>query len=105
MEIKLKDNLEGVRALCESHYVKNFYAFGSSVNKSFNETSDYDFLVSFHEDLPLLSFAKNFFSLQNKLEALLNRKVDLVSEESLKNPILIENILASRISIYDFQAA
>jgi hypothetical protein len=100
----LKDNLEGVRALCESHYVKNFYAFGSSVNKSFNETSDYDLLVSFYGDLPLLSFAKNFL-VQNKLEALLNRKVDLLSEEGLKNPILIKSISASRVSIYDFEAA
>ena len=105
MEVMLEQKLNEIRNLCEGHFVTNLSVFGSSIHAGFNKDSDYDFLVCFNDSLPLSSYAKNFFSLQRQLETLLNRKVDLVTESSLTNPVFIDQIKRSQISIYDFKAA
>jgi predicted nucleotidyltransferase len=38
-----------INALCESHRVKNLYAFGSVLTSNFNSNSDIDLLVDFKD--------------------------------------------------------
>ena len=75
-----------IRALCEKHYVKNLFVFGSALTELFNERSDIDFLVSF-ADVPLLDFADNYLSLCNSLQDILGREVQVVVESSIRNPV------------------
>ncbi|MCR9172058.1 MAG: nucleotidyltransferase domain-containing protein [bacterium] len=98
---QLIDNkLEEIIELCKTHNVISMSIFGSSARNTMTENSDIDFLVQFSEDIEVLNYADNYFSLMEKLEALLQRKIDLVSKRSLKNPILIEEIDRSKIDLY-----
>ena len=75
------------------------YFFGSAETDAFNETSDVDLLVSFR-DFDIKQYFSNYVELKSKLEAVLKRKVDLVEEQTLKNPILIRSIERSKKLIY-----
>jgi predicted nucleotidyltransferase len=83
----------------KKHKVKQAYVFGSVCTERFNENSDLDFLVYFNE-IPLLEYADNYFELKEKLENLLDRKVDLVEGEILKNPYFIKSVNNSKQLIY-----
>ncbi|HUH32628.1 MAG TPA: nucleotidyltransferase domain-containing protein [Daejeonella sp.] len=97
----LKDKLESLNELCRTHQVKTLYAFGSSVNDQlFSETSDIDLMVVVDVSDPLEKGEK-LMSLWNNLELLFQRKVDLLTESSLKNPYLIDSINKTRVKIYD----
>jgi predicted nucleotidyltransferase len=86
-------------ALCEKHKVKELYAFGSVTTKNFNENSDIDLIVEFKETDPI-DKGKLILSLYAKFEKLFNKKVDLLTYESIRNPFLEEHIGASRQLIY-----
>jgi hypothetical protein len=65
-----------------------------------HESSDIDFLVQFSEEINVLDYADNYFTLLEKLEKLTGKKIDLVSKKSLKNPILIQEIEQTKIDLY-----
>ena len=88
-------------SLCKSHNVKTIYAFGSSVNNNFNdETSDFDLLIEIESDDPIVR-GENLMSIWDKFEELFQRKVDLLTTSSIRNPILKRNIDSTKILIYD----
>jgi hypothetical protein len=101
MNLSIKEKMPQIQRLCNEHGVVAFYLFGSMAKGSDSDTSDYDFLVRFSPEIPLLKYADNYFSLLRKLEELLDRKVDLVSEKSLKNPVLLQEIMETRIPLYE----
>jgi len=72
--------------------------FGSVLREDFNEKSDLDVLVSFASGSPwnLLDFVE----MQDELETLLGRKVDLVEREALKNPYRRKEILRTLELVY-----
>lgn len=96
----VKIKMEKVIELCELHKVTSIALFGSSVNGDMTEFSDIDFLIEFSESIPVLDYADNYFSFLESLENLFNRKIDLVSKKSLKNPILIEEINRTKVELY-----
>ncbi len=88
-------------SLCESHNVKNLYAFGSSITDQFNEDlSDIDLLIEIDNDDPI-ERGENLMDIWDKFEQFFQRKVDLLTNTSIKNPILRKNIDATKILIYD----
>jgi uncharacterized protein len=101
MEIEIKNNIKQIEELCISHNVESFCLFGSASRNESTTLSDYDFLVRFSSKIQLLDYADNYFDLLDKLKMLFNRNIDLVSEKSLKNPILIQEINTSKISLYE----
>jgi predicted nucleotidyltransferase len=101
MDILLQTKLPEVVGLFEEHQVVKAYAFGSVVTEHFNQGSDIDLLVSFKDGLDPVRYGEHYFSLVDKLEALFDRKVDLVTELSLKNPYLIKAINNSKVVLYE----
>jgi predicted nucleotidyltransferase len=85
--------------LCELYKVERIYLFGSALSSDFNEKSDIDFLVKF-KPIDLQKYFDNYLGFKEKLENLFSRKVDLVEEQTLKNPILIKSIENSKSLIY-----
>ncbi|WP_107670882.1 nucleotidyltransferase family protein [Cyanothece sp. BG0011] len=73
--------------------------FGSFVKEQVNQDSDVDVLVTFH---PHLKTFDNFMSLSIFLEDLLERKVDLITPESL-SPYVGKEILqeVEYVSIFE----
>ena len=100
MQKILSDNLEQIKALCTKYEVRSMYAFGSIVSKTFTKQSDIDLLISFKESLSLDQYTDNYFSIHHDLNTLLNKKIDLITEKSLKNPYFIESLNSSKLLIY-----
>ena len=92
-------NLQKIFALCRTHKVKQLFVFGSILTPRFNNNSDVDMLVGF-EDMPLEKYADNYFSLKESLKKLLNREIDLLEENGIRNKILRENIDRTKQLIY-----
>lgn len=87
--------------LCVRHKVKYVYAFGSSTTDHFDdEISDIDLLVEIDDNNPL-DRGEKLISLWDTFEAFFNKKVDLLTESSIKNPYLKENIDSTKVLIYD----
>lgn len=88
-------------AMCKTHDVKSLYAFGSAINERFKEdSSDIDLLIELNTQDPIKR-GKNLIDLWDKLEAFFQRKVDLLTSASIRNPILKKSIDASKILVYD----
>ncbi|WP_439880878.1 nucleotidyltransferase family protein [Pontibacter sp. MBLB2868] len=98
---EIRNQLEYFRELCSSHQVKYIYAFGSSVSSRFREdTSDIDLLIEIDEPDPI-NRGEKLMSLWDKLETFFQRKVDLLTESSIKNPFLRKSIDDTKVLIYD----
>jgi predicted nucleotidyltransferase len=95
----LDKNLEEIRLLCTMYKVESMYLFGSATNSNFTNNSDIDFLVKF-KNMDLSDYFDNYMSLKSRLEKICGRSVDLVEEQTLRNPILINSIKNSKELIY-----
>lgn len=87
--------------LCKSHNVKYLYAFGSSTDDRFDpKRSDIDLLVEIDSSDPL-DRGEKLLSLWDLFENFFNRKVDLLTESSIRNPYLKKTIESTKVLIYD----
>jgi predicted nucleotidyltransferase len=96
----IKDKLPNIIQLCENHGVKSLYIFGSANTDKFDKNSDIDFLIEFKETLSIEEYTDNYFTLQYKLRELLNRDIDLVTQNSLSNPFFIQAIEHNKQLLY-----
>ena len=90
-----------LEAFCRGWSIQELELFGSVLRDDFRPDSDVDVLVSFADDrkptLPMLS------NIQQELESLLGRRVDLVERQSIErseNYILRDHILRHREPLY-----
>lgn len=95
-------NIEDLKKLCTMYNVEKMYLFGSILNSNFNEESDIDLLVKF-KSIELSKYFDNYIDFKENLEKLFGREVDLVEEQTLKNPILINSINKSKELIYGWK--
>lgn len=99
---EIKNNILKIKTLCEDLKVEKLWIFGSATKSTFSPESDVDFLVSFEKMKPE-DYAENYFLLAENLEKILERKVDLVTVNSLSNPYFIQSVEESKMLIYDRQ--
>ena len=92
-------NIEDIQRLCTMYNVEKMYLFGSALNSKFNKESDIDLLVKF-KFIELSKYFDNYMDFKENLEKLFGREVDLVEEQTLRNPILINSINKSKELIY-----
>lgn len=71
---------ENVTFLNEKYHLKRIGLFGSYAKELQNENSDIDLVVDFDKPIGL-----DFVELGDYLERILNKKVDLITFEGLKN--------------------
>lgn len=87
--------------LCRTHKVKFLYAIGSDTNESFNpDTSDIDLLVEIDDPDPI-ERGEKLLSLWDTFEKFFHRRVDLLTESSIRNPYLKKSIDTTKVLIYD----
>jgi uncharacterized protein len=96
----IQDKTNELFQLCITYNVKDMYAFGSVCNSHFNDTSDIDLLVTFDKNISIEKYTDNYFELHDQLERLFNRKIDLMTDNSLSNPYLIQSIEQTKQLIY-----
>lgn len=97
--LQIDKHIKRLKTLCQMHDVDKLYLFGSATNENFNEHSDIDFLVSFKR-IELAKYFENYSDFREKLKSLFNRDIDLLEEQTLKNPILINSINKNKELIY-----
>lgn len=91
--------------LCQIHKVRYLYAFGSSTTDKFNsESSDIDLLVEIDDPDPI-ERGEKLLSLWDTFETFFHRKVDLLTDSSIRNPYLRKSIDSTKILIYDGQGS
>ena len=94
-----------VAALCSRFGVQSLEVFGLAADGAFDPVlSHIDFLVEF---LPgdAGSLFDSYFELQQALEQLLARKIDLVTTSALENPDVLAAVNQSRQMVYAFAPA
>lgn len=95
----IEENRAKLNLLCEKFHVAKLYLFGSFVKGDFEEDSDIDFLVKF-EPFDLYYYFDNYMDLKDSLKELFNKEIDLVEEQSLRNPVLIRSINKYKELVY-----
>lgn len=86
--------LPAIRQFCQQHDVATLYLFGSAIREDFDETSNVDLLVEFAPNAK--RGLRELSVMQNELQRLLGRPVDLVEREAIeqsRNYILRKHIL------------
>lgn len=90
--------------LCDTHNVKELYLFGSILTDNFNDSSDIDMLIQFNQ-IELLKYFDNYMDLKEKLEKIINRPIDLVENQAIKNPIFRKVIDRDKRLFYERKSA
>ncbi len=80
------------------------YMFGSILDDRFTDESDVDFLVEF-ENVDVQNYFDNYMDFKEKLEILLDRQVDLVENQAIRNPIFRRVIDRDKRLIYERKSA
>jgi predicted nucleotidyltransferase len=97
---ELKKYLKDIALLCSRYKVNKLYAFGSILTTNYKANSDVDFIVDF-QPLDILQYADNYYDLKFDLENVLNRRVDLLEEKTIKNPFFQQVVNNKRQLVYE----
>lgn len=95
----IENNIQKIIDLCKKHKVRRLFVFGSILTSRFNEDSDVDLVVDFNK-AEVKDYFTNFFDFKYSLEDLLGRKIDLLEEQTIRNPYLKKNVDATKTLIY-----
>jgi len=97
MHLSIAQKREQISELCRRFHVRRLEVFGSAARGCDFDvaTSDVDFLVEFEPDPPMGLFDA-YFDLRDALAHLLDREVDLVSVNAVRNPYVRVSIERSR---------
>lgn len=87
-----------IRAFCRRWKVTEFALFGSILREDFRPDSDVDVLVSFVPDARWSLW--DLTEMQQELEAIFGRSVDLVENGTLRNPFRRQAILSTKEVVY-----
>lgn len=100
MQRLIEDRTSELATLARRRGVSRLDVFGSATQEEFDEAhSDLDFVVVFI-DRPPGGMANAYFGLLEDLQQLFGRRVDLVTERSIRNPWFRESIDESRQPVY-----
>ena len=87
-----------IRAFCRLWKVTEFALFGSILREDFRSDSDVDVLVSFFPEARWSLW--DLTEMQQELEGIFGRAVDLVENGTLRNPFRRQAILSTKEVVY-----
>ncbi len=91
---------EQIEALCRKHNAIRLSLTGSAAFGDFDpRTSDLDFLVTYRAGYHGTAW-EDYWGLKEGLEALFNRKVDLIDRDVLKNPYIKQSMFSCEKEVY-----
>lgn len=100
MHPSIEQHLEEIAALCRRYGVKRLELFGSAASNRFDPaSSDFDFVVEFEDADTDPRIHIRFIDFGDAMEELLGRRVDLLTDRSLK-PRFREYIQDQRQLVY-----
>jgi predicted nucleotidyltransferase len=86
-----------VAPLCRRHRVQSLAVFGSFARGDARVDSDLDMLVEFAGDDHLFD---RFTGLQSDLESVAGRRVDLLTAQSLRNPVFRRVVAREQLPVW-----
>lgn len=96
----LENHRDEIARLCQRFGVRQLDVFGSAASGNFKAaTSDVDFIASFSDTGP--GYADRFLGFAEAIEMVFGRKVDLLTEAMIQNPIFRREIESTRQRIYE----
>lgn len=94
-------NLDSVVQICEKYNVSRLYVFGSVLTERFSdESSDLDLQVEL-EPMPVIEKGEKLIQFWDELETLFHRKVDLLTDQPIKNQYFKAQVEKTKKLIYD----
>jgi len=96
----LEGKRQAIAEVCSRFQVERLEVFGSSLREDFRtEESDVDLLVKFK---PMASYARvdAYFGMLDELRTLLNREIDLVMADAIKNRYVSREIERTKQLLY-----
>ena len=97
----IETHQDAIRALCQQYGVRHLDLFGSAATGAFDAaTSDLDFVATF-ADTRSPGYADRYLGFAEALETLFGRRVDVITERSIRNPYFRQAVEDSRQPIYD----
>ena len=106
MHAIIETNKEKLLILCKKHFVKSLYVFGSVTGNNFNNKSDLDFLYEINTKnfsgwgTGKMDYADNLFALEEGLQTIFERKIDMVPDTIITNKYMKKNIEKSKQLVY-----
>ncbi|MCK6555185.1 nucleotidyltransferase domain-containing protein [Candidatus Binatia bacterium] len=102
MNALVERNLDTVSEICRRFRVRRLYLFGSAATDRFDpQGSDLDFLVRFLDRQPTGAYADRVLGFSEALEQIFGRHVDVITEESVRNPYFRREIERTRLLVYE----
>jgi hypothetical protein len=101
---EIYNRLGDFTSLCTAHDIKYLYAFFKVIHQLqtnlMTKKVIFDLLVEIN-DLDPLERGEKLISLWDRFESCFERKVDLLTDSSIKNPYLRKSIDSTKVLIYD----
>ena len=97
--MKLSDYSKEIMTICRKHGVASLAVFGSVLTDQFTPASDIDFLVVF-ENREIKGSFDRYFNLKEDLERLLDKPVDLICENQIRNPYFKSKMSQTKQVLY-----
>lgn len=98
-------HIEQIRSICSEHNVEQLFIFGSVAADNIKEQSDVDILVQFSPQLNPVKYFDNYMDFKEKLESVLDRKVDIVENQAVRNPVFRKILDRDKVLIYERESA
>ena len=98
--LSIEDVKEKVNNISRSFKIKKLGVFGSLVRGELTSKSDIDFIVEFNDD-GYNGRCDRYMDLIEELEKIFGRKIDLITYESLNNPVFKATVEKEMKIIYE----
>ena len=93
-------NINEIGQFFRKHKIERAYAFGSVLKDNFDDSSDIDLLIRFKPGIDPIEKGELWWGLHDTLRDFFNREIDIVTENSLKNPYFIKELEKTKKLIY-----
>jgi uncharacterized protein len=93
----LQKSKRRIAEICRRYEIRELSLFGSQVRGDSTAKSDFDFLIEFQPEANVDFF--KYFEIQEELEEIVHKKVDLVPKKGLK-PLIRQQVLAEAKIVY-----
>jgi uncharacterized protein len=101
MHSLIEKNRRKINALCEKYNVNRLFVFGSIVTGTFAQNkSDIDLFVEL-QPLHVFERGQSLIELWDQLEKLFGCKIDLVTDQPIRNPYFLSELEKTKLLIYD----
>jgi hypothetical protein len=98
-------NIDEISRICKEHQVEQLFIFGSIKTDKFNDDSDIDILIQFGPNIVPTEYFENYMDFKEKMESVLNREVDIVEYQAVRNPIFRKILDREKILVYERKSA